>query len=197
MNPAIFQGQDTLHGHVCPAEANRPSTWVWQQMPWPAGLQAAGPNEHASRCGRQGAFHQHSVLPGQSQPADFHALHGWDGPGRPRAETNNWPELALHKKGRKAGLVGPTTCRYVLTDMIISCIDVTTLKKHTSSLSETGPSKLTVGKIFGGMLILENWKLTRFTQCPHSKKSLVPVRLEPNLGCIMGKLITHCTRFDF
>ena len=40
--------------------------------------------------------------------------------------------------------------------------------------AETGPSKLTVGKIFGGMLILENWKLTRFTQNPH-KKSFVPV----------------------
>merc|ERR1719325_365578 len=27
---------------------------------------------------------------------------------------------------------------------------------------ETGPGKLTVGKIYGGMLLLENWKLSRF-----------------------------------
>jgi hypothetical protein len=29
---------------------------------------------------------------------------------------------------------------------------------------ETGPGKLTVGKVYGGMLILENWKLSRFGQ---------------------------------
>lgn len=29
---------------------------------------------------------------------------------------------------------------------------------------ETGPNKLTVGKIYGGMLILENWKRTRFSE---------------------------------
>ena len=34
---------------------------------------------------------------------------------------------------------------------------------------ETGPNKLTVGKIFGGMLILENWKLTRFMPMPTKK----------------------------
>ena len=34
---------------------------------------------------------------------------------------------------------------------------------------ETGPNKLTVGKIFGGMLILENWKLTRFMPIPTKK----------------------------
>ena len=28
---------------------------------------------------------------------------------------------------------------------------------------ETGPNRLTVGKIYGGMLILENWKQTRFS----------------------------------
>ncbi len=32
--------------------------------------------------------------------------------------------------------------------------------------SETGPNKLTVGKIYGGMLILENWKQTRFSALP-------------------------------
>lgn len=34
---------------------------------------------------------------------------------------------------------------------------------------ETGPNKLTVGKIFGGMLILENWKLTKFSAFPMKK----------------------------
>jgi Voltage gated calcium channel IQ domain len=44
--------------------------------------------------------------------------------------------------------------------------------------AETGPNKLTVGKIFGGMLILENWKLTRFgTTLATTHKSL-PVRKE-------------------
>merc|ERR1719189_851779 len=37
---------------------------------------------------------------------------------------------------------------------------------------ETGPSKLTVGKIFGGMLILENWKLTKFSAMPAGRKHL-------------------------
>eukprot|EP00094_Tigriopus_californicus_P013635 TCALIF_13192-PA protein Name:"Similar to CAC Voltage-dependent calcium channel type A subunit alpha-1 (Apis mellifera)" AED:0.16 eAED:0.16 QI:0/0.61/0.47/0.84/0.77/0.89/19/0/1097 len=32
--------------------------------------------------------------------------------------------------------------------------------------AETGPNKLTVGKIYGGMLILENWKQTKFTALP-------------------------------
>ena len=40
------------------------------------------------------------------------------------------------------------------------------------SSAETGPSKLTVGKIFGGMLILENWKLTKFSAMPPRKKHL-------------------------
>ncbi|XP_040575808.1 voltage-dependent calcium channel type A subunit alpha-1 isoform X2 [Lepeophtheirus salmonis] len=38
--------------------------------------------------------------------------------------------------------------------------------------SETGPNKLTVGKIFGGMLILENWKITKFGSTPVTKKNL-------------------------
>ena len=40
------------------------------------------------------------------------------------------------------------------------------------SSTETGPSKLTVGKIFGGMLILENWKLTKFSAMPPGRKHL-------------------------
>ncbi len=41
---------------------------------------------------------------------------------------------------------------------------------------ETGPNKLTVGKIFGGMLILENWKLTKFSAMPPRKN--LPVSRE-------------------
>merc|ERR1719189_596255 len=39
---------------------------------------------------------------------------------------------------------------------------------------ETGPNKLTVGKIFGGMLILENWKLTKFMPIPTKGKPTLP-----------------------
>ena len=60
----------------------------------------------------------------------------------------------------------------MLVSRSLACI---LLSNASFILSETGPSKLSVGKIFGGMLILENWKLTRFTQNPHMKKSLVPV----------------------
>jgi len=39
---------------------------------------------------------------------------------------------------------------------------------------ETGPGKLTVGKVYGGMLILENWKLSRFGQGFNTNKSSLP-----------------------
>ena len=41
---------------------------------------------------------------------------------------------------------------------------------------DTGPGKLTVGKVYGGMLILENWKLSRFGQGFNTNKGL-PVSL--------------------
>ena len=41
--------------------------------------------------------------------------------------------------------------------------------------AETGPNKLTVGKIFGGMLILENWKLTRFGTTMSTTLKSLPV----------------------
>jgi len=44
-------------------------------------------------------------------------------------------------------------------------------------LAETGPNKLTVGKIFGGMLILENWKLTRFGTTASSTFKHLPVTI--------------------
>ena len=37
---------------------------------------------------------------------------------------------------------------------------------------DTGPGKLTVGKVYGGMLILENWKLSRFGQGFNTNKGL-------------------------
>ena len=48
--------------------------------------------------------------------------------------------------------------------------------------AETGPNKLTVGKIFGGMLILENWKLTKFSAIPLARKHL-SVNIK---DCILG-----------
>jgi hypothetical protein len=38
---------------------------------------------------------------------------------------------------------------------------------------EIGKGKLTVGKIYGGLLILENWKTTKFGRIPSSQR---PVR---------------------
>ena len=43
---------------------------------------------------------------------------------------------------------------------------------HWRNLSVTGPNKLTVGKIYGGMLILENWKQTRFAGMPVLKQQM-------------------------
>ena len=36
--------------------------------------------------------------------------------------------------------------------------------------SEIGKGKLTVGKIYGGLLILENWKTTKFGRLPSSER---------------------------
>ena len=52
---------------------------------------------------------------------------------------------------------------------------MSTVSNVLVSSTETGPSKLTVGKIFGGMLILENWKLTKFSAMPPRKH--LPVSL--------------------
>ena len=38
--------------------------------------------------------------------------------------------------------------------------------------SDIGKGKLTVGKIYGGLLMLENWKATRFGNIPSQKVSL-------------------------
>ena len=50
---------------------------------------------------------------------------------------------------------------------------------------ETGPGKLTVGKVYGGMLILENWKLSRFGQGFGTVK-LISVR-----GCLYTYYILY------
>ncbi len=57
------------------------------------------------------------------------------------------------------------------------------------SFAETGPNRLTVGKIYGGMLILENWKMTRFAALPPARKGLPVsppnnVLVPANLPCI-------------
>lgn len=49
---------------------------------------------------------------------------------------------------------------------------------------ETGPGKLTVGKVYGGMLILENWKLSRFGQGFNTNKSLPVSRSSPYMSCL-------------
>ena len=47
---------------------------------------------------------------------------------------------------------------------------------------DTGPGKLTVGKVYGGMLILENWKLSRFGQGFNTNKGLPVSFLCPRLA---------------
>ena len=42
---------------------------------------------------------------------------------------------------------------------------------HLIPLSEIGKGKLTVGKIYGGLLILENWKASKFGNIPVQKVS--------------------------
>ena len=47
---------------------------------------------------------------------------------------------------------------------------------------DTGPGKLTVGKVYGGMLILENWKLSRFGQGFNTNKGLPVSLVTPELS---------------
>ena len=42
-------------------------------------------------------------------------------------------------------------------------------KYSIPSSTDIGKGKLTVGKIYGGLLILENWKQTKFGSFPTSK----------------------------
>jgi hypothetical protein len=44
------------------------------------------------------------------------------------------------------------------------------LLKKSPSFLEIGKGKLTVGKIYGGLLILENWKTTKFGRIPSSQR---------------------------
>ena len=39
--------------------------------------------------------------------------------------------------------------------------------------SEIGKGRLTVGKIYGGLLILENWKATKFGKVPISEAQVI------------------------
>ncbi len=53
-------------------------------------------------------------------------------------------------------------------------------------ITDIGKGKLTVGKIYGGLLILENWKATKFGNMPSSK-----VRGEnlPQIRCSQSRRI--------
>ena len=55
---------------------------------------------------------------------------------------------------------------------------------------DTGPGKLTVGKVYGGMLILENWKLSRFGQGFNTNKGL-PVSLVSYLFSPLFSICSH------
>ena len=43
--------------------------------------------------------------------------------------------------------------------------------------SDIGKGKLTVGKIYGGLLIYENWKVTKFGNLPNQKVCNVYISL--------------------
>lgn len=53
------------------------------------------------------------------------------------------------------------------------------LIKFSFSLLEIGHLKLTVGKIYGGLMILENWRQTRFGKKPGSGLSVKSQLLLP------------------
>ena len=53
---------------------------------------------------------------------------------------------------------------------------------------DTGPGKLTVGKVYGGMLILENWKLSRFGQGFNTNKGLPVSSLIHTKVSVLSKL---------
>ena len=59
---------------------------------------------------------------------------------------------------------------------------------------DTGPGKLTVGKVYGGMLILENWKLSRFGQGFNTNKGLPVSSLPPPLANV--SILTKSSYFS-
>ena len=56
---------------------------------------------------------------------------------------------------------------YVFVFVFVSNTDLQSL---CFPCSEIGKGKLTVGKIYGGLLILENWKTTKFGKIPNSQR---------------------------
>ena len=52
--------------------------------------------------------------------------------------------------------------------MVPTLAMVSLFEGQYSNLSEIGKGRLTVGKIYGGLLILENWKATKFGKTPMS-----------------------------
>ena len=61
---------------------------------------------------------------------------------------------------------------------------------------DTGPGKLTVGKVYGGMLILENWKLSRFGQGFNTNKGLPVSSLRPPLALTNVSIVTKSSYFS-
>ena len=62
---------------------------------------------------------------------------------------------------------------------------------------ETGPGKLTVGKIYGGMLILENWKLSRFGQGFNNNKNNAHSNNIPVRAAVCSNIFYVYTRYIF
>ena len=59
---------------------------------------------------------------------------------------------------------------FVLFCNCILCISSAQPPVSTFPSPEIGKGKLTVGKIYGGLLILENWKTTKFGKIPNSQR---------------------------
>ena len=83
-----------------------------------------------------------------------------------QAISHTWP---FTKRDGKLELLVPSPTRKRSNDT--TCIFRAQCSKKPT-LSVTGPNKLTVGKIYGGMLILENWKQTRFAGMPVLKQQM-------------------------
>ena len=71
--------------------------------------------------------------------------------------------------------VKPLSCfQYYFTKFVlflfIICTTILSIKIIVLFSIEIGKGKLTVGKIYGGLLILENWKTTKFGRIPNSQR---------------------------
>ena len=97
---------------------------------------------------------------------------GW---GQPRASCNHQKNLAV--AGQKStGSDHPSWFRYDFYKQIAIYFCLLILIKLLITFCISGKElttgKLTVGKIYGGLLILENWKTTRFGQIEPSASTV-------------------------